>query len=382
MFPAEGADRMTLLAPFHAILPALGWLVSRPAAAVEWLRQLRVDVWCIEGEEQHSHQPLTILCAVRGLDRNHLLNLIFGVTYQERRLGRFWLWNLAKAAAAVPDCAIVIADACESHLRLAGGADWFLIPAWVLGTVALPRDAEAMKKLYEDLRRIRRHALEYEISHDPAQFDDFYHNMHVPHIAQTFGDRAAVAPYERLKAEFQRGLLLLVKHQEKTIAGVVIMHLPEGPCFRDMGIRDGDRDYVRKGAAGALYHFGLQHLQENGCTSASYGWSRAFLRDGVLVYKKKWSQRLVGSYPNGFALRVVSHTPAAWAFLCNNPFIFRRGGQLFAAVFVDGPSPLSPEQARQIEKDFLHPGLARLFIYDDLGHERTSLCPEPPATVE
>jgi hypothetical protein len=352
-----------LLAPLRGILPALGWVVSRPAAALQWLRQLRVELWSVEGKEQNSGLPLTILCAVRGVDRNYVLNLIFGGAYRERRLGRFWLWNLAKAIAAVPDCSLIVVDACESHLRLARPADWFLLPAWVLGTVALPRDAAATHKVSGDLRRIRRHALQGEISHDPQQFDDFYHNMHVPYVANTFGDCAAIAPYERLMAEFEHGLLLLIKNQERTIAGQVILHLPAGPCFRDMGIRDGNRDYVKDGAACALYHFGLQHLQDGGYTSASFGWSRPFLRDGVLQFKKKWSQRLVGGYPNGFALRVLSHTPAARAFLCNNPFIFRRGGQFYAAVFVDGGKPLSAEDVRQIDKDYFHPGLARLVIY-------------------
>jgi hypothetical protein len=371
-----------LLAPFRAILAALGWLVSRPAAVRDWLRYVRVELWSIEGEERTSGLPLTILCGVTGVDRNYLLGLIFGPAYRERRLGRFWLWNLGKAIAAAPECSLVLVDACESHLRLAGRADWFLIPAWVLGTVGLPRDAAATHKVNGDLRRIRRHGLVGEISNDPAQFDDFYHNMHVPYVAETFGDCAAVAPYERLRAEFERGFLLLVKNQEKTIAGQVVMRLPEGPCFRDMGVRDGNRDYVRDGAACALYHFGLQHLQESGCTSASFGWSRAFLRDGVLVFKKKWSQRLVGSYPNGFALRVVAQRPAVRAFLGNNPFIFRRRGQLFAAVFVDASAPLAPEQSRQIGRDYVHPGLARLIIYDNEGRECASFNPEPTATAE
>jgi hypothetical protein len=92
----------------------------------------------------------------------------------------------------------------------------------------------------------------------------------------------------------------------------------------------------------------------------------------VLQFKKKWSQRITDCCSNGFALRVLSHRPATRAFLCNNPFIFRRDGLFFGAVFADGDKPLTGEDIRQIDKDYFHPGMSRLFIYH-LGSEPTPI---------
>ena len=113
----------------------------------------------------------------------------------------------------------------------------------------------------------------------------------------------------------------------------------------------------------ALSHFGLQHLENKGYKKASLGYSRPFLHDGILQFKKKWSQRLVTADDEGFALKVLSRTPAAKAFLCHNPFIFRRRGKFFAAVFVYGDRPPTDEEIRAIHSDYSYAGLARLFIY-------------------
>jgi hypothetical protein len=131
----------------------------------------------------------------------------------------------------------------------------------------------------------------------------------------------------------------------------------------ESGIRDGNRDYVKEGAGGALYHFGLQYLQEKGFTKAFLGWSRPFLRDGVLQFKRRWSQRLMASYPNGYGLKILSDTPAAKAFLCNNPFIFKRRGLLHGAVFVAADRPLTADDIQGLDRDYFYPGLSRLFIY-------------------
>ncbi len=104
------------------------------------------------------------------------------------------------------------------------------------------------------------------------------------------------------------------------------------------------------------------------------------LRDGVLQIKRKWSQRLTDTANYGCALRVLAGTPAVRAFLCNNPFVFKRDGRLFGAVFVDGDKPLTADDIRQLDKDYFHPGLARLRIYV-LGQEHLPVPSPVPAEL-
>ena len=383
----------SLMNPFRAlaalmphlrwVVSSLSWVVSRPLAGFRWLRAIRLEVWRVEGEERNSGLPLTILYAVGGeyQNKNYVLQLIFGESYRQRRLGRYWLSNVAKAIPA-SGCSLIVAEVCQSHLKFAGLSHWFLIPTWVFGEVDLPRDAKATEKVSGDLRRIRRHALRCEVTRDPKQFDDFYYNMYVPYISRTFGDCADVSPYKRMRAQFRYCDLLLVKNQEQSIAGQLVMNFKAGTCLGNMGIRDGNREYVKDGAGCALYHFGLQYLQDKGCKTAWLGWSRPFLRDGVLQFKKKWSQRIVDSNDNGFALGVAAYTPAVKAFLLNNPFIFKRRGQFHAAVFVDGDRPLSSADIEQVDKDYFHDGLSCLYIYVIRPDNVAMPSPIPPSLVQ
>jgi hypothetical protein len=366
------------LSVLRAIPPALAWIASRPQAALNWLGCFRVELWRVEGEERTSGLPLSLLCAAAGTSKNYVLDLIVKEPYLQRRLGRFWLWNLAAAAGkAGADCSLIVVDTDHSHLKFADSDDWYLVPLWLFGEADLPYDAHVSSKRKSELRRrIRRQGYEFEVTRDRERFDDFYYNMYVPYIKETHGHCAQVESYKALCEVFRQSDLLLLKNQDGFIAGTLMRYAKAEPYLWESGIRDGNRQYVQDGAAAALYHFCLEYLHGKGYQKVYFGWSRAFLRDGVLQFKKSLSQRIADSYQSGFALRVLSYTPAVNAFLVGNPFIHKRQGHLYAAVFVDGDKPLCAEEMKRIDKEYFHPGLARLYIYLLPGAK-----PTPPEAV-
>ena len=130
-----------------------------------------------------------------------------------------------------------------------------------------------------------------------------------------------------------------------------------------LGVRNGDRAYLKVGAIIAIYYFSLTRLAEQGCKNADAGWSRAFLNDGPLRYKRKLAMRITGSSGKGIALKTVCLDAATRSFLRNNPFIVEGEAGLEAAVFVDGETPLTESDIRQMNKDYLYSGLAKLSIY-------------------
>ena len=144
---------------------------------------------------------------------------------------------------------------------------------------------------------------------------------------------------------------------------MLIMYDGGDSYFWEMGVRDGNQEYVKHGACCALYHFGLQYLESQQWKKVLMGYSRPFLHDGALQFKRKWSQRIVGGYHDDFAIGVISPNPAAKAFLCNNPFIFRKHGAFCAAVFLNANSPPCSEKIRELDGNYFHAGLSRLFIY-------------------
>jgi len=351
---------------YHRAPPGLHWVLSPLAFCFRVLRQLRLDFWIVQGEELSSRTSLSILCATNDRNRSYIAGLAFGANYCEQYLGRAWLWNAnIMTEKTGRGYSMMLVEIHTSLRRLLGTSNWFYVPDWVRGTIDFPlkptiTNCESVKS---DLRRIRKNDLGFEVTRETQRFDDFYHNMYVPYTVRAHGSSAKITPYELMRNQFKNGELLLVTKQQKHIAGILIRYSKAGPCLSSLGIWHGNWKYVRYGAAGALYYFSLRYLEDKGFSKVDCGLSRAFLRDGVLRYKKKWGQRIVGMSSNMFALKVLSYTAATRAFLVNNPFIFEYRGSSNGAVFVDTEKLLLPQELERIDKDYFYPGLSKLFVY-------------------
>jgi hypothetical protein len=297
---------------------------------------------------------------------NYLLGLAFGESFQERYLGRAWLWKIPKMIAEIgQDCSLVIVQVRKSQRKLLRSSNWFYIPNWVGGEIDIPRDPKVTKdsSLKSDFRRIRKHSLQFEVTQDLQRFDDFYHNMYVPQITKAHGSSGFIMSYEYMRAEFQSCDLLLVTKQKKHIAGILIAYEKSGPRLWSLGIRDSNPEYIKDGAVGALFYFSISYLHEKGFKKVNFGRSRAFLRDGVLQYKRKWSQRIVDTSQSRIALKVLSNTNPVKAFLRNNPFIFESNDDLNSAIFLVKEKELSTKDFQKIDKQYFHKGFSKLYIY-------------------
>ncbi len=332
---------------------------------LKWFRTLRVEFWVLEGQEPGSRSPLSILCAAGEKDRNYLSGLAFGEEYRERFLCRTWLWNAKKLSGnndgGYP---MTFIRAHKSQRWLLGSGGGFSIPEWMIGEVALPVSSQSMnaEKVKSEKRRIRINGLEYEVTRDSRKFDDFYHNMYLPHILRVHGRSAFVTSYELMRKRLEHSDLLLVMKQGEPISGCMISYFEAVPRMKSLGVRDGDPEYLKFGATAALYYFSLLYMEGKGLPRFGLGGSRAFLHDGVLRYKRKWAQKLVDSSPDIFEFRILADSNATRSFLRSNPFIFEKRGSLYAAVFVDTERPLDPEELGRIEKEYLYPGLSKLYV--------------------
>jgi len=333
---------------------------------LKWFRTLRVAFRVLEGQERGSSSPLSILCAAGEKDRNYLAGLAFGEDYRERFLCRAWLWNANRVSGKNDGrYAMMFVKVHKSQRWILGSGNRFSIPDWVIGEVALPVASGIMtaEKVKSDTRRIRTNGLEYEVTRDIKRFDDFYHNMYLPHILRVHGRSAFVTSYELMRKRFEHSDLLLVMKQGEPISGCMISYFEAVPRVKSLGVRDGDPKYLKFGATGALYYFSLLYLEGKGFPCIGLGGSRAFLHDGVLRYKRKWAQRLIDTSPDMFVFKVLTDSNATKSFLRSNPFIFEKRGSLYAAVFVDTERPLDPEELGRIGKEYLYPGLSKLYVY-------------------
>jgi hypothetical protein len=333
------------------------------------LRRSRLEIWRVEGKERTTQLPLTLMiCASRAQENRFILELIFGESFQEHSLGRLWFWKIPGIIpVAGKECALVLINVPRGYLGRLPLKNYFFIPNWVLGEIDIPLDPELFRKnhtIRNDLRKIQKHGLSFEVTRDPLRFDDFYYNMHVPFICKSHGNSVHVTAYEEMREKLpQCDLLLLNQREQQHVAGLLILYGESVPRLWTAGIRDANPEYLRNGAIPALYHFSFGHLLAQGFTSVSPGFSRPFLHDGVLEYKRKFGQRIANYAPAGYCVKLLSQTPGAKAFLENNPFIFEEGGLLYGAVFRDGTAALDHEQLKQVQKDCFHPGMSKLVIY-------------------
>lgn len=362
--------------------------IARPLAAFR--RRIfppKISLVKIEGLEAGSRLPLSILCGMTAQEKSYLLGLAFAEQPGERDAGRVRLKQIFEDRVDQAEgCSMIAIRSAEYKLTsVRRTGNWFIIPVWVRGEVKipLPTNVLAHESVRADLRKIRQHEFEYEITRDPGRFDDFYYNMHAPLIRKAHGDAAHLQPYAEAWQQPGTYDLLMVRKKsrpDRDIAGVVIIYEKTGPRLLILGVRDDGADYVREGVTSALYHFSFEHLTAKGFSCVRTGGAHAFLRDGLLRYKRKLSQALIEPSWESIALKILSFTPATKAFLQNNPFIHESGGALHAAIFTD--SPLSPEAIRKYNKDFFHPGLAKLVIHTFRPDESFRLDGLAPELVE
>jgi hypothetical protein len=347
--------------PWH-----LRWVLGPLVYCYSAFNEVRPRFWIAEGQEDSDGMRAAVLCAAPGRSRSYLLHQFLGSAYRERCIGRRWLWDIPKVVAGEGrGCCMVAIRTLGRFRRLLKPGRWLYVPGWVTGDVDLPLSPGVLgtETVKSDLRRIRKNALRFQVTQDIAGFDDFYDHMYVPYITQAHGDRAVVVPYESMKADFKECELLLVMQGENPIAGMLISHAHATPRLWSLGIRDANREFVRDGAIGALYHFSLRHLHENGFRQANLGLSRPFLLDGVLRYKKKLGMRLSRAGREWFAIRVLEDSKAARGLLRGTPLIFERDGLLYGAVFPEtSASQMSEEDFERFDKDFFMEGLAQVLI--------------------
>lgn len=258
---------------------------------------------------------------------------------------------------------MVIAEVHERHLNLMGAGRGIVIPAWISGQVELPRTPQIAKNssIKETLRKIRQQQLEAEVVRDQQHFEDFYYNMYLPYSSQRHGDHSFLTGKEEMLQQFACGELLLVKKQGASVAGMLVSYDGSIPFFRYVGVRNADWNLVRDGVVAAGYEFLLQHLEAAGHRKVNFGTSRGLLNDGVLRFKRKFGQTIVGVSEHKFLIRIAEDTSATRAFLHNTPFIFEHAGHYYGAVFILNETPTT-HLLQEIAKQHSQAGLSRLIL--------------------
>jgi hypothetical protein len=362
-------------------IPAPVRNIATPAATwYDRFWRLRPEVWLVSGEERSSNLPFnTVIYVLTRQHRRYLTDLIYGDRFRERCLGRSWIWNaFRKLPAESNDAHAIFAEIHQAHLRYLNSERCVLIPAWITGEADLQVDKKLLrhKSIRSDIRKMEINQLEGHFRRDMESFEDFYQNMYVPHVKKTYGDAGFVLSLRQLRTRFENSRLIIVEKQREAVGGMLVSFENGSPYLRHVGVREGKRELVNEGVIGAAYEFAFRNLEKEGFSKVRLGRSRAFLKDGVLQFKKKRAQTIVSVSTHKFAFQPLRDTDSTQAFLRNNPFIFEDAKNgLSGVVFVAAGTPLTAKLLHATYEKYFQIGLARLIVFF-LSAERPLEFPE------
>jgi len=327
---------------------------------------LRVNTFMLEGVEKVSGEGIRIFFAGIAPDSEYLGHMSLREGFTITVLGRCFVWT-ALIKRKAPDCDIQIVTAHRFLSRYLMWGEGFHIPRWIGTEVNLSvakQLAESSKSLKWDMRKVTRNGYRYEIARDRTSYDYFYERMYLPYIDNIYGNRSFLMSYDVMMSELDNCELGFVKKGEQCLAGGIIICKDNKVRGWSLGVLDGDQALVKEGVITALYYFETLYLLEKGVQKRSFGSSRAFLRDGVLKFKKKWGIRITSAKPFGFCLKPLGNSAASSAFLQNNPFIFEKNGAFHAGVFVaaDFAGDFAAWAGRTY-KDYYCNGIDKLYIF-------------------
>lgn len=232
------------------------------------------------------------------------------------------------------DLAIIESDAID-RMPNQHRKGWF-VPRWIKTYTEIPIEKPNNSYKY-NLRVITKNQFDYWVTTDTALVKEFYEEMYVPFINKRHQDRSLPMQLEDLQNAVANGqceLLLVRDEGRRNIAGMVIDYRKMPPNLWSVAVLHGDEQLMSQSAVFACYHFSFIYLSERGYSSASLGFSRAFLNDGVLQFKMKFGFKLLFSTARGFAIYPLRCSNALGDFLARQPFFYIDNRQLHLASFI------------------------------------------------
>jgi hypothetical protein len=319
-------------------------------------------VWRLEGYERESGLPLAVMFAGQLESKNYVAHLAFAGTPRESALGHRWIWRVLPRNWRGDSVDLRVVELETRERQRFRGRYQVCIPCWVGGEIDLAAavaHTRESKNAKEDLRRIRRDQIEYEVTRSDQAFERFYVNMYTPYIESVYGDRAFSMSHAEMTRMRDRSELFIVKMKGEPVAGVIIVYENGRPRAWSLGVKDGNRAYVKAGALRALDYLLVFYLAGKGHVTVHMGASRPFLKDGVLRHKRRNGLRLTDHTSRSYALRPAQRSRAAEAFLKNNPFIaLEQDESLRGMVFLDDESASSRPKLEQLIAEYEIPGLS------------------------
>jgi hypothetical protein len=279
---------------------------------------------------QFETETLKVIYAgYSSLKKKYFIRLLLGKEYQQSYLGRKWFWQIPGLIESSNNDMVIseISSISLDHFHKWNG---FVLPVWSSLIINIDRPMDEicpsrMSHFAHIKRRIRKYKLTYEILTDNESFDDFIARFYIPYITKRHGEEAVISDLKSAWNSSHSVFLLAIKEDGLIVAAS--FNEKSGEYFKllNLGLLDGNEEYLQHGAIGALYYYGILEGKKRGCRYFNAGGSKPFINDGLTKYKIGWGAEFVSEYSHSGEyvwFGVNKHSPAAQEFLSNNPFVY------------------------------------------------------------
>jgi hypothetical protein len=175
------------------------------------------------------------------------------------------------------------------------------------------------------IRRIRKYNLTFEIFNDRESFNYFVDNLYLPYMIKRHGDEALIEDLNNIWESSPSPFLMAIREDGIIVAESIMRKSGDILYFRQLGLLDGNEEYLRHGVIGALYYFGILEGQKMECRYFDVGGTRPFLTDGLTKYKMGLGAEFVSDYSSRkeyLWFGVKEQSAEANKFMKNNPFLY------------------------------------------------------------
>ena len=362
------------------VIEPANFLIKRILAIIA---QIRLPVYIFQGRNKWNYEALNIIQIGEGRGiLPYFHDLLYAEEPQRKVLEKIFIWNVKSQISSYSSGSdLVLISLDMIFLKFLSKQCFIVLPEWVMFKLNLIKPLKTgrkNKRLSSNLNKIKKFEYSYEITHDVAKFEYFYHNMYLAYSRKRYGKLSLVAGFHHLRRIFEKGALLLVNQGcDKYVSGFLIETGVRNFSARYSGVKEGEIKYIEKGALAACYYFTISYAKEKGYKWIDFGHCRPFFHDGAFSHKKTWgmeikkSKRRMLATKSVIGLKILNHGKELTSFLSQNPFIFINEGTLKGLIFTQSEEPVTFDEVKLIYDSYCIDGIDSIIVvsYHGFTHD-------------
>jgi hypothetical protein len=269
------------------------WFIKKLVAAVKCFRSFYLPVYILREQSEIENTGLAAAYAGYSLiKRTYFGQLLFKAKpFSCALAGRCLFWKVPGMLKRLKlENEIITAEVSFFSMRFFMSKKGFIVPEWMDMSIDVSEPISKIKSrsesnIYNVERLIRKSRLTYEISQGKNSFEMFYNSMYIPYTKLRYNDAALIIPFREFKIMAKSSWMLLIKGKDGFIAGALLIRKHNKFFMSILGVKDGNWEYVRSGAIGAIYYFSILEAQKRGYSELCIGGTKPFLNDGLAKFK-------------------------------------------------------------------------------------------------